>query len=87
MTKFRYLVYNPCVDSVDVAKDWGGDMFDTTQDVEVALAQPFTIAAVTVMFDQPHVFNYNPKIKKSDLAKFDLVLPTHLQPNTKLDCS
>ena len=85
MTKFRYLVYNPCVDSVDVAKDWGGDMFDTTQDVEVALAQPFTIAAVTVMFDQPHVFNYNPKIKKSDLAKFDLVLLSDIEHSRQTD--
>jgi hypothetical protein len=85
MTKFRYLVYNPCVDSVDVAKDWGGDMFDTTQDIAVALTQPFTIAAVSVMFDQPHVFNYNPTIKDIDLTKFDLVLLSDIEYSKQKD--
>jgi len=85
MKKFRYLVYNPCVDSINVAKDWGGGMFDTTQDIDVALAQPFTIAAVTVMFDQPHVFNYNAAIKDIDLAKFDLVLLSDIEYSKQKD--
>lgn len=74
LIKFRYPIYNPCVNSVDVATDWNGLAFDTTQDIDVALAQPFSIAAMRVFYNEPHVFSYDPEIAQVDVSQFDLVL-------------
>jgi hypothetical protein len=54
-------------------------------DIAVTMAQPFKIAAVSVMFDQPHVFNYNPTIKDIDLTKFDLVLLSDIEYSKQKD--
>lgn len=71
--KFRYPVYSPCFQSVDVARDWGLGILDATDDIDLVLAQPFRIAAVQVFYDQPWIYGYNPQLT-IDLSQFDLVL-------------
>lgn len=75
--KFRYPVYNPCIDTVDVAADWGD--FDTTQCYQTALSQPFSVAAVRVFYDEPWVFNFDPVIAQLDVTAFDLVLLSDIE--------
>lgn len=75
--KFRYPVYNPCIDSVDVAADWGE--FDTTQCRKTALSKPFSIAAMRVFYDEPWIFNFDPEIAAIDVSGFDLVLLSDIE--------
>lgn len=82
--KFRYPVYNPCYHSVDVAGDWGLDILDTTTDIDLALAQPFRVAAIRVFYDQPWIHSYDPNLK-IDLAQFDLVLFSDVEYYTQED--
>ena len=77
--KFRYLVYNPCVDVIDVARDWSKDWFETTQDRELALQQPFRVAAVRAFYNQPDIFGYDPMVAKIDVSDFDLVLISDIE--------
>ena len=70
---FRYPTYNPCADTVDVAKDWLR-FPHTTGDYELALSQPYRIAAVTPFYNDPTFINYNPNVPTVDLSVFDLVL-------------
>lgn len=75
--KFRYPVYNPCVDAVDVAADWGD--FDTTQCRDTALGSPFSIAAMRVFYDEPWIFSFDPKVAQIDVSNFDLVLLSDIE--------
>jgi hypothetical protein len=77
--KFRYPVYNPCVDVIDVARDWSKDWFETTQDRELALQQPFRVAAVRAFYNQPGIFSYDPMVAKIDVSDFDLVLISDIE--------
>lgn len=77
--KFRYPVYNPCVDVIDVARDWSKDWFETTQDRELALQQPFRVAAVRAFYNQPDIFGYDPIVAKIDVSDFDLVLISDIE--------
>jgi hypothetical protein len=77
--KFQYPVYNPCVTVVDVAADWSTEYFDTTQDRELAMAQPFRVAAVRAFYNQPDIFGYDPAIAKIDVSEFDLVLISDIE--------
>lgn len=72
--RFRYPVYNPCVDTVDAADDWGRYIFDTTQDLELVRSMPFRVAAVPIFFDRPGFYAYQPGHEHIDLTDFDLVL-------------
>jgi hypothetical protein len=69
---FRYPVYNPHRNVLDAAKDWG--IHNTTEDLAVALSQPYRVAIVRVMFNDPLIYNYNPADADLDLEQFDLVL-------------
>ncbi len=75
--RFRYPVYNPCVDTVDVAADWGE--FVTTQCRQTALSQPFSIAAMRVFYDEPWVFDFDPHVAAIDVTDFDLVLLSDIE--------
>lgn len=75
--KFQYPVYNPCVDTVDVAADWGE--FATTQCRQTALSQPFSIAAMRVFYDEPWVFDFDPHVAAIDVTDFDLVLLSDIE--------
>jgi hypothetical protein len=75
--KFRGLVYNPCHNTVDVAADWGE--FCTTQDQDLALRQPFSIAAMRVFYDEPWIFDFDPEVARIDVTQFDLVLLSDIE--------
>lgn len=77
--KFRYPVYNPCVDVVDVAQDWGRGVFETTQDQTLALQQPFSVAAVRAFYNQPDIFSFDPALAEISVADFDLVLISDIE--------
>lgn len=82
--KFSYPVYNPCCDSIDVARDWGLGILDVTTDIDLVLAQPFRVAAVQVFYNQPWIYSYNPNLK-IDLSQFDLVLFSDMEYYTQAD--
>jgi len=77
--KFQYPVYNPCVDVIDVVRDWFGDFAEATQDRALALAQPFSIAAVRAFYNCPDIFAYDPFIAQIDVSNFDLVLISDIE--------
>lgn len=79
LPKFRYLIYVPDASSVNVINDWGIDNSLTTTDIDIALSQPFSVAAVRVMFNKPNVFNYTPALSAIDLSKFDLVILSDIE--------
>jgi hypothetical protein len=75
--KFLYPVYNPCVNVVDVAADWGD--FTTTQCRSTALKSPFSIAAMRVFYDEPWIFSFEPEVAQIDVSDFDLVLLSDIE--------
>lgn len=77
--KFKYPVYNPCIDSVDVAADWGINCVTGTNDLNLVLEQPYKIAALRVFFDEPWVHSYNPALNNLDLSRFDLILLSDIE--------
>lgn len=74
MKKYRYKVYNPCWQSVDVAGDWGFEKHEWTNDLSIALNQEFKIAAVKAYYNRTWVASYDPAACHGDLKSFDLVL-------------
>jgi hypothetical protein len=72
---YQFPVYDPCANVFSVAADWG---LQGTQDLELALSQPFKIVCVRPCFNEPHIFNYH-----SDTAvnfdQFDLVLVSDIE--------
>lgn len=80
--KFRYPVYDPCASIVSIADRWIDDQpfVKTTQDINLALSQPFSIAAVHVFYNDPRSWPGDrltveaPTMAASDLSQFDLVL-------------
>ena len=71
---YRFKVYNPCWQSVDVAGDWGFSKEEWTNDLSIALSQEFKIAAVKAYYNRTWVASYDPAACHSDLRSFDLVL-------------
>ena len=71
---FRYPVYNPAISVLDAAADWGRDLFESTLDLELVLAQPFRIAALPIFYDRPGVWSHVPGLERLDFDRFDLVL-------------
>lgn len=79
--EFKYPVYNPFHKTFDVALDWG--LRYTTQDINLALAQPFSVAAVPVFYNESYVHTYDPTLLDIDLSKFDLVLISDMEYYTQ----
>jgi hypothetical protein len=77
--KFQYPVYNPCVRVVDVAHDWGHGVFETTLDRDLALQQPFSVAAVRAFYNRPDIFSFDPALADVNVADFDLVLISDIE--------
>lgn len=71
---YRFKVYNPCWNSVDVAADWGFAKDNWTNDLSIALSQKFKIAAVRAYYNRTWVASYDPATCHGDLRDFDLVL-------------
>jgi len=78
---FKYPVYNPCWQTFDVAADWG--IKNTTQDIDQALSQPFSVVAVRVLYNEPYIHNYDPNFPQIDLSQFDLVLFSDIEYYTQ----
>lgn len=74
---FKYPVYNPCWQTFNVAADWG--ITNTTQDRDLALSQPFSVAAIRVLYTEPCIHNYDPAFTPGDLSKFDLILLSDIE--------
>lgn len=72
--KFRYPIYNPCYQTLDVARDWGIDPSCTTTDLTLVLTQPFKVAALRVFYNQPHIHSFEPSIATVDASQFDFVI-------------
>ncbi len=77
--KFRYPIYNPCVNVVNVSHDWGHGVFESTQDRELALQQPFSVAAVRAFYNCPNIFSFDPALANISVADFDLVLISDIE--------
>lgn len=71
--EFKYPVYNPSYNVIDVARDWVR-FPNWTIDPELALSQPFKIATVCAGYTTPGHFTYRDTIPKVDLSRFDLVI-------------
>jgi hypothetical protein len=58
--------------------DWGFKPYQFV-DAATALMQPYSIAAVMVMCNEPGNFSYSDEVKDLDLSRFDLVLMTSIE--------
>lgn len=85
--KFKYPVYDPCASIVSIAHTWIFDdpFIKTTQDINLALSQPFSIAAVHVFYNESckwpgdRLTVEQPAMAASDLSEFDLVLVMEME--------
>lgn len=73
--KFKYPVWNPSR-TLDVAKDWGENIFSTTDNFDQAQAVPFSIAAIPALCTIPTMWCYDPNISPEKIRKFSLVIVT-----------
>lgn len=64
--------------AVNCADDWFIDRCDCA-DISTVMSQPYKIAAVPVMFNEPHDFAYLPAADAVDLSQFDLVLLSDIE--------
>jgi hypothetical protein len=64
--------------AVNCSDDWFFDR-DCCADIGTALAEPYKIAAVPVMFNEPHDFAYRPEADSVNLSQFDLVLLSDIE--------
>jgi hypothetical protein len=77
--KTNLKIYNPNW-GVDVARDWCIEA--ESVDLETALQQPYRIACVSVMFDDPVNFAYEKYVEDQieiDLSQFDLVILSDIE--------
>lgn len=68
--------------ALDVVLDWQGEdypAFQTTDNLDECLAQPYRIAAVPAMFKQPGGYAYNQTLCDIDWSKFDLVILSDIE--------
>jgi hypothetical protein len=77
--EFKYPVYNPCIDVVDVVQDWFNGAAVSTRDRALALEQQFSIAAVRAFYNCPHIFSYDPAVALNNVSEFDLVLISDIE--------
>lgn len=73
--KLTVSVFNPDHPVMNVAWDWGITEYTT----EPNLDQPFRIAAVPVLYDDPGSYNYYPPMCGIDLSPYDLVLLSDIE--------
>ena len=84
MKQFKYKIYtlSPPRSAIDVVPDWQGEdypIFQTTDNLEECLAQPYRVAAVPAMFNQPGGYAYREELTKIDWSQFDLVLLSDIE--------
>ncbi len=72
--KLCYPIYAP-VDSV--ATDW--PIGPATKNLPEALASPYPIAVLPVMFNEPHMWCYDPTSSQLDLTQFGLIILSDIE--------
>jgi len=80
---FPYPVWNPAASVIDVVADWGLGSLRPTADLDEALRQPFSVAAIPALCTEPDIWCYMPTITADILRRFDLVLvsdPEYFDP-------
>lgn len=73
--KLTVSVFNPDHPVMNAAWDWGIRDYTT----EPNLDQPFRIACVPVLYDDPGSYNYYPPMADIDLSPYDLVLLSDIE--------
>ena len=86
MKQFKYKIYTllPPNGAIDVVPDWQGEdypKFQTTDNLEECLAQPYRVAAVPAMFNQPGGYAFNQSLCNIDWSQFDLVILSDIEYN------
>jgi len=90
MKQFGYKIFTllPPHSAVNCISDWQGENFSpfqTTDNLEECLAQPYCVAAVPALFNQPGSYSYNQTLCSIDWSKFDLVILSDIEyTNTEL---
>lgn len=84
MKQFKYKIYTllPPHGAIDVVPDWQSEdypAFQTTDNLEECLLQPYRVAAVPAMFNQPGGYAYNQGLCDIDWSKFDLVVLSDIE--------
>ena len=81
MTQLNVKIYNPCWNSIDVAADWG--IKAESSDLASVLKEPYKIATLPVMWDQPDNF-VNKAIEDADIPadQFDLIVLSDIECNS-----
>jgi hypothetical protein len=74
MKKYRHIVYNPCWQTIDVAKDWGFEKDQWTNDFAIAMEQSYRIIAIRAYYNRTWIHSYDPAACHGDPKEFDLVL-------------
>jgi hypothetical protein len=73
--KLRVSVFNPDHPVMNAAWDWGIGEYST----QPVPDQPFKIASVPVLFDDPDSYNYHAPMQDLDLSTYDLVLLSDIE--------
>jgi hypothetical protein len=65
--------------AVSVWLDWGLDFTQFTDDLALVLNQPYRIAAMPVLCNEPTEFSFNPVAQHIDYSQFDLVILSDIE--------
>jgi hypothetical protein len=84
MKQFKYKIFTflPPRGAIDVIPDWQGEdypQFQITDNLQECLDQPYRVAAVPAMFNQPGGYAYNKELCDIDWSKFDLVILSDIE--------
>lgn len=84
MKKFLYKIFSlmPPKAAIDVVPDWQGEdypAFETTDNLQECLSQPYKVAAVPAMFNQVGGYAYNKILCDIDWKQFDLVILSDIE--------
>lgn len=82
MYQSNNLIYNPCYQTLDVARDWNIDPACLTLDPGAK------VAALRMFYNEPHVHSYDPAIANIDASAYDFVILSeaeYAQPREMLE--
>jgi hypothetical protein len=76
--KLKCPVFSPG-QAVSVWLDWGLELAQCTSDLALVLEQPYRIAALPVLCNEPTEFSFDPVAQHIDYSQFDLVILTDIE--------
>jgi hypothetical protein len=87
MNQFKYKIFTllPPHAAIDSMPDWQGEdypQFQSTDNLQECLAQPYKVAAVPTLFNQQGGYAYNSELCSIDWSKFDLVILSDIENST-----